>query len=54
MPALVIGGGIVLSFGTACLLELSIKATLHALKLDPKITGGPVTLSLTDILTVLF
>jgi len=54
MPALVIGGGIVLSLCTACLLGLSIPTILHALKLDPKIAAGPVTLALTDIFTVLF
>lgn len=54
MPALVIGGGIVLSLGTACLLGLSIPTLLHALKLDPKIAAGPVTLALTDMFTVLF
>lgn len=54
LPALVIGGGIVLSLGTACVLGLSIPAILHALKLDPKIAAGPVTLALTDIFTVLF
>ncbi len=53
-PALVIGGSIALSLGAACLLGLSIPSILHALKLDPKIAAGPVTLALTDIFTVLF
>ncbi|MBE0541804.1 MAG: magnesium transporter [Verrucomicrobia bacterium] len=54
LPALVIGGGIVLSLGTACVLGLTIPAILHALNLDPKIAAGPMTLALTDIFTVLF
>lgn len=54
MPAVVIGGGILLSLSTACVLGLSIPATLHALRLDPKIAAGPVTLALTDIFTLLF
>ena len=53
-PTVVIGGGIVLSLCTACVLGLSIPATLHALRLDPKIAAGPVTLALTDIFTLLF
>jgi len=52
--ALAIGGSVVLSLGTACLLGLSIPSLLHALKLDPKISAGPVTLALADIATLLF
>jgi len=33
---------------------LSVPALLHALKLDPKIAAGPVTLAFTDIFTLLF
>jgi hypothetical protein len=33
---------------------LTAQALLHALKLDPKITAGPVTLAPTDIFTLLF
>jgi magnesium transporter len=36
------------------LLGLSVPPILHWLKLDPKIAAGPLTLALTDILTVLF
>jgi magnesium transporter len=39
---------------TACLFGLSIPAGLYALKLDPKIAAGPVTLAFTDIFTLLF
>jgi magnesium transporter len=54
LAAVVIGGSIVLSLCMACLLGISIPALLHALKLDPKIAAGPVTLALTDIFTLLF
>lgn len=53
MVAVVIGGGILLSLGAACLLGLSVPALLHALRLDPKVAAGPVTLAITDIGTIL-
>ena len=53
-PALVIGVTIVLSFVTAAGLGLTIPTILHAYKLDLKIAAGPVTLAITDILTVIF
>ncbi len=53
-PALVIGGSILLSLCSACLMGLSIPTLLYALRLDPKIAAGPVTLALTDIFTLLF
>jgi len=49
-----IGAAIVLSVAMACLIGLSIPACLHAFKLDPKISAGPVTLALTDMCTLLF
>lgn len=49
-----IGFSVLLSFETACLLGLSVPSLLHALKLDPKIAAGPITLALTDIITLLF
>ena len=52
--ALAIGGSVLLSLQTACLLGLSIPSLLHAFKLDPKIAAGPVTLALSDIATLLF
>jgi magnesium transporter len=52
--ALAIGGSVVLSLVTACILGLSIPALLHALKLDPKIAAGPVTLAFTDLATLLY
>jgi magnesium transporter len=33
---------------------LTVPAALHALKLDPKIAAGPLTLALSDIFTLLF
>jgi magnesium transporter len=50
--ALVIGGGIAASLVGACFFGLSVPAGLHALKLDPKIAAGPITLALTDVLTL--
>lgn len=52
--ALVIGGGILLSMTGACLFGLSIPALLHALRLDPKIAAGPLTLAIADICTIAF
>jgi magnesium transporter len=50
--AAVIGSGIAGSLIGACFFGLSVPAGLHALKLDPKIAAGPITLALTDVLTV--
>jgi magnesium transporter len=52
-PALVIGGSVLLSLCSACLMGLSVPTLLHALRLDPKIAAGPLTLALTDICTLL-
>jgi len=49
-----IGLSILLALSAACFFGLSVPALLHALKLDPKIAAGPVTLALTDIFTLLF
>jgi magnesium transporter len=49
-----IGGSILLALGAACFFGLTVPAVLHALKLDPKIAAGPVTLALADIFTLLF
>ncbi len=53
-PAIVVGCGILLSLISACLFGLSVPALLHALKLDPRIAAGPITLGLTDVMTLLF
>jgi magnesium transporter len=50
----VIGSGILLSLVSACAFGLSVPSLLHALRLDPKIAAGPITLALTDIFTLLF
>lgn len=49
-----IGTSIALTLLTACVTGLSVPALLHALRLDPKIAAGPITLALTDIFTLLF
>lgn len=54
MPALVVGTSIVFCLCAACVAGLSVPAALHALKLDPKISAGPITLVLADIFTLLF
>jgi len=51
--ALVIGTSLLVSISAAGLFGLSFPALLHALKLDPKIAAGPITLAITDICTVL-
>jgi magnesium transporter len=50
----VIGGSILLSLCMACFLGLTVPTVLHALKLDPKVAAGPLTLALTDISTLVF
>ena len=52
--ALAIGASILFSLLNACMLGLSIPSLLHAYKLDPKISAGPITLALSDIGTLLF
>jgi len=52
--ALAIGSSILFSLLNACMLGLSIPSLLHAYKLDPKISAGPITLALSDIGTLLF
>lgn len=54
VEGLVIGSSIFLSLCMACFLGLTVPTVLHALKLDPKVAAGPVTLALTDIFTLLF
>jgi magnesium transporter len=50
--ALVVGAGIGGSHLGACFFGLSVPAAVHALKLDPKIAAGPITLALTDVFTL--
>jgi len=54
LEAVAIGASIVFALCAACLFGLSVPAVLHALRLDPKISAGPVTLAVADIFTLLF
>jgi magnesium transporter len=54
MPAFVIGASVTFCLLTACVTGLSVPALLHALRLDPKIAAGPITLAIADIFTLLF
>lgn len=53
LAAGIIGGSILLSMTAACLIGLLVPTVLHALKLDPKIAAGPITLALADLCTLL-
>lgn len=52
--AFVIGTSVMFCLCTACVTGLSVPTLLHALKLDPKIAAGPITLALADVFTLLF
>ena len=52
-PALIISGSIAFAVSAACLLGISIPTLLHIAKLDLTIAAGPITLALTDIVTLL-
>ncbi len=54
LAAVSIAVSIVLALVTACVTGLSVPSALHALRLDPKIAAGPMTLALTDLFTLLF
>jgi magnesium transporter len=54
MPAVVVGASVTFCLLTACVAGLSVPATLHGLRLDPKIAAGPLTLAIADIFTLLF
>jgi magnesium transporter len=54
LAALVIGVSVTFCLFTACVTGLSVPTALHALKLDPKIAAGPLTLAIADIFTLLF
>jgi magnesium transporter len=53
IAAVAIGSSVLLALFMACLIGLGIPSLLHACKLDPKIAAGPITLALTDVLTLL-
>lgn len=52
-PAGVIAASVAGSLAIACVCGVVMPALLHALRLDPKIAAGPVTLATTDVLTLL-
>lgn len=51
--AATIGISILLSLTAASTFGLSVPALLHAIKLDPKIAAGPITLATADVSTLL-
>jgi magnesium transporter len=53
LEALAIGMSILLTIFWAAFFGLTIPSALHALKLDPKISAGPLTLGCADIFTLL-
>jgi magnesium transporter len=54
LAALVIGATILLAIATACLLGVLLPTAVRALRLDPKLAAGPITLALADVLALLF
>lgn len=52
--AAVIGASIVLVEISAVFWGLSVPTILHRMKLDLKVSAGPITLALTDVCTILF
>ncbi|MEA3213754.1 MAG: hypothetical protein QOE70_6811 [Chthoniobacter sp.] len=53
VAAAVVGASIAGSLCIACLAGVTMPALLHALRLDPKIAAGPITLAVADVLTLL-
>ncbi|MDB6056387.1 MAG: Magnesium transporter MgtE [Verrucomicrobiales bacterium] len=54
LSGIVVGSTVAFSFVAACTFGISIPTALHALKLDPKIAAGPITLAVTDVFSLLF
>lgn len=52
VPALVIGLSVLISVFAAGIIGMSVPTLLHAIHEDSKIAAGPITLALTDILTL--
>lgn len=50
--AAVIGGSIAVTILAASLIGLTVPAAIHAVRLDPKVSSGPITLALTDLFTI--
>jgi magnesium transporter len=51
-PALVVGGSVAWVMSISNLLGLIVPTTLHALKLNFRIAAGPLTLAITDLMTL--
>jgi magnesium transporter len=51
-PALVVGGSVAWVMTISNLLGLIVPTTLHALKLNFRIAAGPLTLAITDLMTL--
>jgi magnesium transporter len=52
MPAVAVGGSILLAILCTSLLGLGVPSLLHALKLDPRVAAGPLTLAMADLATI--
>lgn len=52
LEAVTVGGSIGGSIVSAALLGIGVPSLLHALKLDPRVAAGPLTLALTDLATL--
>ena len=52
VEAAAIGCSLVMTLTAASLFGLSVPTLLHALRLDPKIAAGPITLALSDVCTI--
>ncbi|MEW6196028.1 MAG: magnesium transporter [Bacteroidota bacterium] len=53
VTSFVIGTSILIVQITAAVIGLSVPALLHKTKLDLKVSAGPITLAMTDVLTIL-
>jgi magnesium transporter len=54
MGALVVGGAIAATMFTACLFGVLLPTLVRAFKVDPRIAAGPLVLSTTDVVTLMF
>jgi magnesium transporter len=54
LAALAIGLGVGLALQGACFFGFGVPTLLHALRLDPRIAAGPLTLALTDVWAIMW
>ena len=54
LGALVVGGAIAVSMMAACLLGVLLPTLVRVFKVDPRIAAGPLVLSTTDVVTLVF